>query len=74
MHDSWLAQHFVTLNALLLDKLSHSVSNISSMFDEESEMGAWFVEQGVNIGEYRDWFMRASRKVCSKFLTRLNLK
>lgn len=36
---------------------------MSKAFDEESETGAWFVDQGVSIGETRDWLLRASRKV-----------
>lgn len=63
MHESWPAQKIVLLMALLFDKLSKTVSASSKLFDEESETGAKMIERGKAIGEYRDWFMKASRKV-----------
>ena len=65
LHESWQTQQAVTMCALLLDKLSRSVTSFSKLFDEESETGASFVERGRKIGEVRDWFMKASRKVLS---------
>jgi hypothetical protein len=63
LHESWPAQKTVMLLALLFDKLSKTVAASSKLFDEESEQGAKMLERGKAIGEYRDWFMKASRKV-----------
>lgn len=62
-HESWITQQFISFTAILFDKLSQTVSSFSKAFDEESETGAWFVDQGNSLAETRDWLMKASRKV-----------
>jgi hypothetical protein len=73
LHGSWIAQHFVSFTAILLDKLSRTVNGMSKAFDEESETGAWFVDQADGIAQSRDWFMRASRRVCLLLLLLLSV-